>query len=426
MAGIAWGKEESIAAAKLLNDNTYAETAKILNSMFGNDRTGERVRDAYRRGTINRMSEDELATVFDRAPNMKIVQKGDHTTIDANRPFSDEEMAEMFGVDMDEWYITKRVTNTYAGNFHTKLWWEPNELNILASNWDAMLQEVREQAPSVKVHRRKTSGLMYEMLLYDAHIGAKGWGPETGENYDLPISVNRYANAFHSLLDSCPDDVDHIVFVVGQDLFHFDTLIKGKGGATAKGTPQDVDSRWQKLFISVSSLIVDLIKMAADKAGRVVIPVQPGNHDTQTTFYLGEYLDAWFHNDERVFIDNAPKPRKYVRFGEVLLGYTHGDREKSKDLYGLMTEEAGVARWREWHRGHLHQEDCSEDGTMRIRTNPALSGKESWHNEQGYRGIPGARAFLWDRADGIVRQEYYNVPWNESHTNDLGAVITGG
>ena len=425
MAYHKWTSAEAYQAIKLREDGlTHAQIANNLNQVFETERTQDKVSDAFRKGLMERVIRGDPDNFDDRVgEKLKAIQAPDGSTfIDANRPFSEEEMAEMFGIDMDEWEVTKRVTNHWGKNFQTKLWWHPNELNILSNNWDDLLAQVRAQAPVVTLTPRPISGLLYEMLLYDAHIGAKAWGPETGEDYDLYIGLARYEKAFLDLLALCPGDAERILLVVGQDLFHFDTLIQGKGGATAKGTPQDVDSRWQKLFIAVCEMMKRLIKVAAEHHA-VDIVVVPGNHDKQTCFYLGQYLEGVFENNANVRIDNSPKPRKYKRWGQALIGYAHGDQEKQKDLYGLMTEEEGTALWREWHLGHRHQEECSEDGTMRIRTMSALTGKESWHNEQGYRGIPGARAFLWDRDSGIVRQEYYNVPVSETQTDNLGEIL---
>jgi len=420
-----WEATEAWKALTLRQDGlTYAEIAHELNLIWDNARTEDKVSDAFRKGMLERVVQGDPLSFDDRVGRkFKSIQAEDgSTTIDGNKPYSDEEMAEMFGIDMDDWFVTKRITNQWGKNFQTKLFWAPNELNIVSNNWDEFLEEIRNVAPEVGHLPSSSSGLMYELLIYDAHIGAKAWGPETGEDYDLYIALERYETAFMYLLDHCPVEAERLLVVVGQDLFHFDTLIQGKGGATAKGTPQDVDSRWQKLFIAVCDMMARLLAHAAVLFPLDII-VQPGNHDKQTTFYLGRFLEAVFAGNANVRIDNSPKPRKYKRWGQALIGYAHGNNEKAKDLYGLMTEEEGTALWREWHLGHVHQEECSEDGTMRIRTIPALTGKESWHNEQGYRGIPGGRAFLWDRDSGIVRQEYYNVPIAETSTDNLGEIL---
>ncbi|HSG28963.1 MAG TPA: hypothetical protein VLA34_10820, partial [Candidatus Krumholzibacterium sp.] len=245
-------------------------------------------------------------------------------------------------------------------------------------------------------------------------------------DYDLGISIQRYFDAFMSLLARAPQAA-RILLPIGQDLFHFDTLIQGKGGATSKGTPQDVDTRWQKLFVATTEMLSACITEAAEHHN-VDVVIVPGNHDSQTTFYAGQYLQASFKSVPHVRFDTTPRTRKYYKFGQVLLGFTHGNEEKKKDLFGIMADEAADdwsnTYWREWHRGHLHQEEVSEDGRMRIRTMPALTATDSWHSEKGYRSIPGARAFLWDKEIGLVRQEYYNVPRHKAETDSVGVVLS--
>lgn len=406
-----WSPEEDAFLHELRNED-HITIADNLNDAFhfGNKvRTAKKVKD--------RLYQHRTGKVPGYETSRERREWGDDgsTLVVSNRAFTDEEMAEMFGVDMDLWRVTKRVTNVWGNQTQTKLWWEPVELNHLAANWEALLEEVRAEAKDYEhiEYNTNTLGLLYQINIFDAHVGMKAWGPETGEDYDLAISIDRYRDAFEGLLVRAPAGA-RILYVVGQDLFHFDTLIDGKGGATAKGTPQDVDTRWQKLFVATCDMISGCIEQARKRGHVVDVVVVPGNHDTQTTFYLGQYLKARFGADyPGVRVDNSPRQRKYYAFGDVLLGFTHGHEEKKRDLFGLMAEEAvdewSESFWREWHRGHVHQEECSEDGRMRIRTMPALTGTDAWHNQKGYRSLPGARAFLWHRSRGIISQEYYNV-----------------
>jgi hypothetical protein len=400
---------------------TYEEVAKALNVFFHDD--GENPRTAK--------SVKDRVYLLKKSPPGQPQEKlktewGDDgsTVVVSNRAFTVEEMAEMFGLDMDLWFAKKLITNVWGMHTQTKVFWEAVEVEHLAKNWDALLAEL-EARPRTRTPRYQflpAVGIrpLYEMCLFDAHIGSKAWGPETGEDYDLDIAIARYKDAFTDLLGRAPRGA-RICWVVGNDLFHFDTLIQGKGGATAKGTPQDVDSRWQKLFIAVCAMLEECAHAALDTdCVGLDIVVVGGNHDTQTTFYAGQWLAAALRGPD-VRVDNSPKQRKYYRYHDVLLGYTHGNEEKQKDLYGLMAEEAkdvwSQVNFREWHLGHFHQEECSEDGTMRIRTITALSATESWHKSKGYRSLPGARAFVWEPGSGIARQEYYNVPLEEATTD---------
>jgi hypothetical protein len=65
----------------------------------------------------------------------------------------------------------------------------------------------------------------------------------------------------------------------------------------------------------------------------------PGNHDYERNFYLGDSLEGWFYNNPNVTVDNSANPRKYYKYGQVLIGYTHGNEEKVTDLPLIMAHE---------------------------------------------------------------------------------------
>lgn len=424
-----WTPAEDTYLADRAEGQTYQDIARVLNAWYHD---GKEVRtEASIKNRVYDLRKARTTSTVDREPPEPREKKewGDDgsTLVTSNRAFSDEEMAEMFDVDMDLWRVTKRVTNVWGMNTQTKLWWEPIELNHVAKNWDEMLAGLNGPKAPARTPEDFKSQQLYEIALFDCHIGMAAWGKETGEDYDLDIGLARMYCAFMDLLDRAPARAK-ILIILGNDLFHFDNLIDGKGGATHRGTPQDVDSRWQKLFVRTCATVCEMLEEAMERHD-VDVVVVPGNHDTQTSYYLGEYVSAYFRNMEGFRIDNSPSQRKYYHFGNVNLGFTHGHEEKTKDLFRLMAEECteywSDTYWREWHRGHLHQEECSEDGTMRIRTLPALSGRDAWHDQKGYAGLPGARAFLWSRHDGIVRQEYYNVPRAATNTDYRGAKLTG-
>jgi hypothetical protein len=430
--GLSWSGAEDTYLINKCDGHTYKEIAKDLNKFFhaGNEiRTERAVINRVYDLRNNRGSSSVARDVEPIQPRERKEWGEDGSTlVTSNRAFSDDEMAEMFGVDMSLWKVTKRVTNVWGAQTQTKLWWAPIELNHVAQNWDAMLEDfqVRSLAGKSKLSGNHKHQELFEICLFDAHIGMAAWGQETGEDYDLDIGMSRLYNAFQDLLDRAPQG-SKILLILGNDLFHFDNLIDGKGGATHRGTPQDVDSRWQKLFVRTCATVCEMIEDALENHD-VDVVVVPGNHDTQTSYYCGEYVSAYFRNHEGFRIDNSPSQRKYYHFGNVNLGFTHGHEEKIKDLFRLMAEECNEywsdTHWREWHRGHVHQEECSEDGTMRIRTMPAITGRDAWHDQKGYAGLAGARAFLWTRYDGIKRVEYYNVPRTQTLTDYRGAKLT--
>ena len=266
-----------------------------------------------------------------------------------------EQLSERWEVDLSQWYIDRHVINKWevgAGDgdggltveelYQVKAWLKP------ASPYTSVLQAIEEQLDEMRgyapVYKRPaysqvTDPHMFEACLFDHHLGMLAWSEETGADYDSEIAEDLAVAAAEAMLSRVQGyEVDKILLPLGNDWIHADGTIDGSGGITNKGTSLDVDTRWQKLFRSARRVSVRLIDTF-----RAVAPVEvvviPGNHDTERTFYLGDSLESWYRNDEAVEVRNDPRPRKYVAYGDNLIGFTHGHREKPKDLPVIMATE---------------------------------------------------------------------------------------
>jgi hypothetical protein len=166
-----------------------------------------------------------------------------------------------------------------------------------------------------------------------------------------------------------------------------------------------------------------MIKTAVDSLAEtapVDIVIVPGNHDRQTMYYLGEALEDWYWQDERVSVDNGPALRKYYQHGQNLIGLTHGDGLRPDKLPLLMATEAQQAwaatRWREWHIGHYHTKrefrylPVDEHNGVRVRVIPSLCAADRWHYEKGFvQGVRAAEAYVWHPTMGNVARYSANV-----------------
>lgn len=248
-------------------------------------------------------------------------------------------------------------------------------------------------------------GGMLEINLTDHHFGKLAWQLETlYANYDVKIATAVFHRAMQSLLERSPySSYEEIWFVVGNDLFNADNL----AGQTTSGTQVESDVRIRKTYVTVRTLIVRAIEMLRHLTDKVKVIVVPGNHDYNTTWHLGDSLELYFSLHPDVEIDNRPSSRKYHIYGDVLIGYTHGDKGKTKELPLLMTVEArelyGATKFHEWHTGHTHQTSTEEHHGIRIRVLPALCPPDKWHSEMGFVGnLRSSEAFHWDRAQGLT------------------------
>lgn len=284
---------------------------------------------------------------------------------------------------------------------------------------DFLLEELKNYSPygnigiSYAVPEKAEKVHALEINIPDLHIGKLAWGKETGEDYDIKIAVERYTKAVEELLSRVNlASVEKIILPVGNDLINVDNA----GNTTTAGTFVSCDSRFGKMFQTAKSLLIETIEKLSTIAPVDVIII-PGNHDTIATFTLGEVLDAWFHNSHYVNVINTHTPRKYYKYGENLIMYTHGHREKLNDL-GIIcaTEQPQLwasTKYRRVHVGHFHHSkqvkfvDVQEYPGFTVKILNSLSANDAWHAEKGYISLKAAEAFLYHRDKGLVGNFYY-------------------
>lgn len=279
-----------------------------------------------------------------------------------------------------------------------------------------MLGEFRKQAPAQpRIHSKPPrDGCLLEISIFDLHLGKLCWAPEVGQHYDAKIAQSGFTEAVEALLDRAKGfPVSRILLPTGNDFFNVDN----QNETTASGTPQTEDGRWQKTFAMGRKLMVDAIERLRSVAPVDVLMV-PGNHDTERLFYLGEVLDGWFSKTPDVQVNNSPTMRKYYRFGNNLLGFTHGKEEKHSNLPLIMATEAGKdwaeTKFREVHIGHWHHRkelyfNASEEfNGIRVRIIPSLCPADDWHTLKGFSGLRSAEAYVWSPTDGCVGNFSYN------------------
>jgi hypothetical protein len=327
----------------------------------------------------------------------------------SNEPKTLADVEEMFDVDTSHWQCTEFTCSNWdtanKTNYAVRAKFKPRA-NII--NYEEILTKFKADVEGyipkhvIKPIKIKTNDNLLEICMFDIHLGKLGWGKEVGEDYDHKIATQRFINSIQDHINSnLVFGFERILFTVGNDFFNFDTIT----GTTTGGTPQSNDLRWQKVFDVGCNLLVEGINLMAKYAPVEVLYV-PGNHDQTTSFYATMYLDAWFKGSDRVTIDISPMTRKYRQWGNCLLGFTHGDKEKRR-IEGLMPIEVselwGKTKFREWHIGHLHSEHVREINGVIIRNISSLTGSDTWHYETGFVGaIKKTPSFLWNRNDGLL------------------------
>jgi hypothetical protein len=348
-----------------------------------------------------------------------------------------EELLQATNVDTDLWKVKNFLVNKWdvtswkneipetVQNFQVKAWLEKNiQTSHERAIGDLFREMIKNYVPPVFTPKmnylpmKNGENNLFEVTLFDLHIGKLAWGGETGENYDTKIARDRFLKTIETLIERASGFAfNRILFPIGNDFFNSDTILN----TTTKGTPQDEDLRWQKTFEVGVKLLVDAINFLKQLQVPVDVLVIPGNHDFERSFYMGSYLQAWFNNDPMVNINNGASPRKYYRFGNTLLGFTHGSEEKESSLPMLMSIDIeSKPMWsdtlfHEWHLGHIHrkrdvkytiqdvQRMVNEDLGVTVRYLSSLTGTEEWHHKKGFVGATKAgEAFIWNDELGLI------------------------
>jgi predicted phosphodiesterase len=352
-----------------------------------------------------------------------------------NRVVTVDDLLNIYSISLENWEIEKQIVNTWEVGakgpdnkivttplFQVKVWLKNKQTAVLNNIREEFIEDVKKLSPKVEKinYKQKVDKypLLLELNIFDLHLGKIAWSEETNHEYNLEIASSIFHQCIEEFIDETSNkNIDRIVFPVGNDFFNSDRSYPFN--STTKGTPQEEDARWQKTFRLGRQLLVDAINKLQQIAPVDVIMV-PGNHDFERNFYLGDSLESWFYNNENVTVDNSANPRKYYKYGEVLIGYTHGNEEKVTDLPLIMANEKptewALSTFREFHLGHEHRKkeikfkSTEEYQGVIIRYFNSLSATDSWHHKRGYIGAKrSAEALLWDKTKGLKNNIYFTI-----------------
>jgi hypothetical protein len=259
----------------------------------------------------------------------------------------------------------------------------------------AEIEELLESySPKVEAdYKPVQDAVVYEISLPDIH-----YGKYTGQTLDE--AEEEYMQTVKELLNKANGlNIERILLPIGNDGLNSE----GYSRATTKGTPQQDSAEWQETFVGYCSLMVRAINFLALSAPVDVVVIQ-GNHDYERMFYAGEFLRAFFLNDERVSIDNNFDSRKYYKYGVNLIMFTHGDKEKPAEMPLIMATEQPIlfaeTKFREVHCGHKHKEMVNEYRGIKVRFIPSICANDAWHKMMGYEAKRTGQAHIWSKERG--------------------------
>lgn len=298
-----------------------------------------------------------------------------------------------------------------------------------------LIAEMKRYAPKYPAIKR-TKGAKHMILVdpADVHFQKLSVSEETGYEYNLSIAEKRFNEGVDSLLNkSMVYDIHSIVLILGNDMLHTDNPFR----KTTAGTAQDTDGMWWQAFQVAKRCYIKAIEKMLTVAD-VKLVFCPSNHDYTHGYMLADSIISWFNKNKNVSSFATMAHRKYVKYGQNMIGLTHGDGAKNEDLPNLMLMETRGQPFKFGyfitHHGHRKDRrvkilgdkkmsqlekdsfvtlldtgvnyDPTNSITVEMVRTP--SAPDGWHDRNGYVNMQAMEAFVFHESMGqVARLTHY-------------------
>ncbi len=355
-------------------------------------------------------SVNQICREFSIPRSWFVEYKSIHGWTHDSEPFSNEEIVTRERDDLVNDALQQR-RRAVTQKYEIERW---KEVQKQADKWlrfevevlERLVCTIKANAPQYTVPRirlpRSEAKFAVVTCATDFHWGMYSWGEETGEEYNREIAEQRLKTTTEDLLSRLPGNPEEIVLAIGSDWFHID----GDVNATTRGTPQDTDGSPAEIMVTGCELARDHINLLRQVAP-VRVVLMAGNHDRSNALALLMFIAAWFKDSDDVTVVHNFNPRVYIKYGNTLMGFHHGDGTKVTQLGSCMSNEArhewGVTKYHIFFGGHYHHERVREVGGIKHYQMPSLAGTDRYHSRHGYvDSVPGLAAYIVDRKKGVT------------------------
>lgn len=273
------------------------------------------------------------------------------------------------------------------------------------------------KAPKRKARKTDTNEMLFELDIFDAHVGMYADERETKDaDYNCDIASARMVEAAEGLAARSSRPAK-CVLVFGGDMMHSDNR---SNQTEASGHVLDVDTRYHRVVEYLIRACRDVVAIAATIANDVEIVVLEGNHSWHSEVWLARVLDAYYSQCPNIKVKSEPSPRKHLIWGDNLLVWSHGDRIAAQKwpmiIAAEFAKEWGATKYRHLKCGHIHHKKTiapvviDEQSGLVVEYLEALCATDAWHTGAGFVGSQkGASAFEYHKTKGLITRFYQPV-----------------
>lgn len=266
---------------------------------------------------------------------------------------------------------------------------------------EGAFENFKPSAPAIIPAKDSDDERLTAYIFCDWHAGLYAYGQETGgSDWDLTIAKRVIGGAVREIVETSPPSAHAVILGLG-DLLHADN---GRNMTERSGNVLDVDTRYAKCLETVCDLLTEASEIIAAKHKYVEAVFKPGNHDENSTTGIRQALRMYWRNYENVTVDTSPDPFYWRRFGVNLIGGTHGDKAKPKDMPLIMAnrrkEDWAASKTRHAHTGHIHHDCHQEIGGVHVFSHRAPVAQDAYHAAHGYLSGRSMKSYTYHADKG--------------------------
>lgn len=408
---------------------TWAQAAEEFNIKTSNSINGEAFRARYRYLKDDYIPENiEIHKGHAEYETHNIdgtIEVSKDFPFDPNMKKTPNDILKMFGYSPDEWEIVSWTFGTWevaikdenenrrCTTIRAKI--KPIiKKELTREQYLSIAEDVfKESINPIKIPVKKkddtlNKNKMLELTGIELHLGKLAWNGDTGQDYDKNIAQGRFYKILNEVVEQQDvEKCDTCLVCIGNDFFNSDTV----NNTTTKGTPQQNDMRFKKMFNTGLEMYTQFLLTLREKFNHIEVRLQSGNHDYMSSFYLYIALSCYFKNDSVIKFSNDYKDVQCFKWGKCAIFYSHGDTNLKRLIKSIPSEfykEWGSSIFRELHLGHLHSEIVIDDNSGLVtRRVGSPTGTDAWHYEERFIGATQKyQTFVWDKNEGLLNVKY--------------------
>lgn len=269
----------------------------------------------------------------------------------------------------------KKKTVELDKDGNVKRQWIQTQTNndLVYQEWLDKIDQIQPRPLDSRPHDETYQDTTLVVPLYDMHFGK--------------ASLEDYRLILDQLVNFLSIHRRKVVFVIGQDLFHWDNF----RGMTASGTQLSAGLLQKENYEDALSFWVHAIENT--NANEIEIIYSMGNHDESISYGFVRELRAYFRLHDHITFDVELEEYKARNIYNTTVVFTHGDKAKM-DAKGVLAiqylfKQLTVATTQtDIIMGHLHHKNVTDLPAVRVITQNSACPTDKWHKDHLFVGAP--------------------------------------